>query len=115
MATKRDSFAHLTETDLRLVARARGLDIPTNADRDAIVALLIADDTPPSVASPAGRKPKPTAERFGWWTSLSLSELRDVAREHGIDVAVGMRRRELVELLIEHEVPRPARPHSKGQ
>jgi hypothetical protein len=107
MAKQRDPFAHLSETDLRLVARARGLDIPDDADRNTIVAVLVADETPTSVASPSNRKP--TAERLGWWSAVSLSELRNVARGHGIDVAAGMRRRELVELLIEREVPRPAR------
>jgi hypothetical protein len=115
MSNKRDQFAHLTITDLRLVARARGLDVPADADRNEILALLSAHETSTSLVSLSNRKPSPTAERPGWWTHVSLPELRRVAREHGIDVPAGMRRRELVDLLIERDVPRPpsARTHRR--
>jgi hypothetical protein len=50
------------------------------------------------------------AEPSGWWTSLSIGELRTVAREHGINVPTGIHRRALVELLVEQDVSKPSRP-----
>jgi hypothetical protein len=50
------------------------------------------------------------AEPSGWWTSLSVGELRTVAREHGISVPAGIHRRALVELLVEQGVSKPSRP-----
>jgi len=104
----RDSYGQLTLLDLQLIARARGLDLPAGAERDEIVALLRSNDAHPSVAPVQNSTPRVPAERSGWWTSMSIPELRTVARDHGIDVAAGMHRRELVALLVEHDVPRPS-------
>jgi hypothetical protein len=41
---------------------------------------------------------------------MSVSELRTLARDHGLRVPPGMHRRELVDLLVEHDVPRPPGP-----
>ena len=40
MARKHDRFDHLTMTDLQLIARTRGITVPEDADRSALVALL---------------------------------------------------------------------------
>ena len=113
MNAKHDQFAHLTITDLQLIARARGISVPADANRDEIVALL--GDAPlPGVGATAMRTPARGAlvEPSGWWTSLSVGELRAVAREHGINVPAVTHRHELVGLLIEHDVSRPSRPVS---
>jgi len=39
---------------------------------------------------------------------MSVTELRDTAREHGLTVEAGTSRNELIKLLIEHDVPRPS-------
>ncbi|HEY5173256.1 MAG TPA: hypothetical protein VIK54_16150, partial [Acidimicrobiia bacterium] len=71
-------------TDLQLVARARGVDIPADASHDEIVARLqsqathpsrrTAPDSPDSEATPVA--PPKLSERSGWWTSMSVAELR---------------------------------------
>jgi hypothetical protein len=103
----RDPYGWLTATDLQLIARARGVDLPAGADRDEMVAVLRSHDAHTSAPDPS-----PTAlvvsERSGWWTSMSVSALRTVARAHGIDVPAGMHRRELIALLVEQDVPRPS-------
>jgi len=113
MNTKPDQFARLTITDLQLIARARGITLPADANRDQIVTLL--GDTP-SAGESAAVKQTPAGSALnaptGWWTSFSVGELRTVAREHGINVPAGTHRHELVGLLIEHDVSRPPRPPS---
>jgi hypothetical protein len=104
----RDPYGKLTLVDLQIVARARGLDLPAGAERDEIVAIMRTHDARPSRPTTQISTPRASAERSGWWTSMSIPELRTVARAHGIDVAAGMHRRELVALLVEHDVPRPA-------
>jgi len=116
-ARKHDRYGHLTITDLQLIARGRGLDLPEDAERDAVIALLDADETPDDLSTLAA-KPKPklktgtrattktnttaVSPRSGWWTSLSVRDLRCLAREHGIEVPAGICRHELVELLVNH-------------
>jgi len=56
----------------------------------------------------ARRRLRVLAEPSGWWTSRPVGELRTVARNHGISVLAGIHRHALVELLIEHGVPRPS-------
>lgn len=99
----RDPYGALTATDLQLVARARGVDLPAGADRDEMVAVLRSHDAHPSAPDPSPTAPG-VSERSGWWTSMSA--LRTHARAHGIDVPAGMHRRELIALLIEQDVPR---------
>jgi hypothetical protein len=115
MNAKQDRFGQLTIADLQLIARARGLDVPAGAGRDEIVALLrdhdALDDTAALAQNSARSAPD---ERAGWWTSLSIRELRSLARDHGIDVPAGIHRHELVELVIDHDVPRPSRPPSRA-
>src|SRR5437870_6823092 len=94
----RDPYGWLTVTDLQLVARARGVDLPAGADRDEMVAVLRSHDAHPSASDPSTAA-SVVAERAGWWTSMSVSALRTLARAHGIDVPAGMHRRELVALL----------------
>jgi hypothetical protein len=125
MSNRRDPYGQLTITDLQLIARARDLEVPAGADRDEIVALLRGHDaqaspppaqnsTPNAVGSVATRRGGPApSERTGRWTSFSIPELRNLARGHGIDVPAGAHRHELVELLVEHDVPRPSRPPSR--
>jgi hypothetical protein len=103
----RDPYGWLTVTDLQLVARARGVDFPASADRDEMVAVLRSQDGHPSAPDPSPTAPV-VSERSGWWTSMSVSALRTVARAHGIDVPAGMRRHELIALVIEQDVPRPS-------
>lgn len=114
--TKDDPYAWLTVADLQLVARARGVDIPAHADHDEIVDRLRSHETHPSrPAAPwdsTEPESKPAAparlsQRSGWWASMSVAALRTLAREHGLDVPAGIHRRELVALLVEHDVPRP--------
>ena len=113
MSPKDDRFSYLTDTDLRLIARSRGLTVPANAGRLELVALLKDRETPQeNIVTEEVTREKPLA-RTGWWSALSVSELRSVAREHGIDVPAGLHRQELVDLLIEHDVPRPSRPRSR--
>ena len=113
MNAKHDPIGPLTITDLRLVARARGLDVPADAKRDEIIALLGGHDAPgDTVATAQNSTRRAPPARTGWWTSLSVRELRTLARDHGINVPAGTHRHELVELLIEHDVPRPSRPPS---
>jgi len=116
MPSKDDPYGWLTVIDLQLVARARGVDLPADADRDQIVARLRSHETHPSQSeapwdsSEADAKPVPPArlsERSGWWTSMSVAALRVLAGVHGLEVPAGMHRRELVALLIEHDVPKP--------
>lgn len=118
MSDQDDSYGWLTVTDLALVARARGIDIPADADHDEIVDRLRSHETHPSrtTVAPDFTEPASTpvapatiSERSGWWSSISVSELRTLARGHGLDVPAGMHRRELVALLVEHDVPRPPR------
>ena len=114
-SNKSGPYGWLTVTDLQLVARARGVDIPADANHDEIVALLqghathpsrrTVPDSPDSEATPVA--PAGLTERSGWWTSMSVAELRTLARSHGLEVPAGIRRRELVALVIEHDVPRP--------
>ncbi len=40
MNTTHDRFAHLTITDLQLIARAGGITLPADANRDDILNLL---------------------------------------------------------------------------
>jgi len=104
-----DLYGSLSLNALQLIARSRSIDIPHGAQRDQIVELLrIYDKKPPE---PAKKRSRQTASRqpSGWWTSMSVAELRDIARNHGIAVPAGMRRDELVQLLDEHDVPRPPR------
>jgi hypothetical protein len=121
MSNKDDPYGWLTVTDLALVARARGVDIPADADHDEIVARLRSHETHPSRTTTAPNSTEPDStpvapatisERSGWWSSMSVSELRTLARDHGLDVPAGMHRRELVALLVEHDVPRPPRQTS---
>ncbi len=44
MNAKHDGFAHLTITDLQLIARARGITVAADANRDEIVVLLRDND-----------------------------------------------------------------------
>jgi hypothetical protein len=114
-SNKNGPYGWLTVTDLQLVARARDVDIPADASHDEIVARLqshathpsrrTAPDSSESEATPVA--PARLSERSGWWTSMSVAELRTLARSHGLDVPAGIHRRELVALLIEHDVPRP--------
>jgi hypothetical protein len=111
----RDPYVRLSVADLLLVARARSIDIPAGADRDAIVAALQSHDVEASttrawnstVTASNPASPASMSERSGWWTSLSVAALRSLARDHGLDVPAGMHRRELVALLVEHDVRKP--------
>jgi hypothetical protein len=101
-------------TDLRVIARTRGLNAPANVGRDEIVARLHdleAPGDPADVAEHSTRNAPP--ERKGWWVSRSVSELRAVAREHGINIPARTRRQELVDLLIAYDIPRPSGPGSQ--
>lgn len=102
---RRDPYGQLAAADLQVIARARRLDVPAGAGRDEVVAALRAHDAQEPNASVANLTPSAAPERGGWWTSMSVPELRDLARDHGIDVAAGMRRRQVVELLVAHDVP----------
>ena len=115
MNAKHDRFAHLTITDLQLIARARGINLPADTNRDDLVNLL-GDIPVPGESAAVGETPKRSALNAptGCWTSLSVGELRTVAREHGINVPVGVHRHELVGLLIEHDVSRPSRQRRVG-
>src|SRR5438132_11034885 len=84
MNAKHDPIGPLTITDLRLVARARGLDVPADAKRDEIIALLGGHDAPgDTVATAQNSTRRAPPARTGWWTSLSVRELRTLARDHG--------------------------------
>ena len=104
-----DLYGSLSLNALELIARSRNIDIPHGAQRDQIVELLRTYDKKPP-AQPE-KKSRQTASRrpSGWWTTRSVAELRDITREHGIAVPAGIRRNELIQLLIEHDVPRPPR------
>ena len=111
----RDSYSQFTVADLLVVARACSISLPDEADRDAIVAVLRNHDEHPSRhdehPSPSPVPDSTTnapPERSGWWTAMSVAELRTLARAHGLDVPPGMHRRELVALLVDHDVPRPS-------
>jgi len=104
----RDPYGKLTLVDLQIVARARGLDLPAGAERDEIIDILQSHDAHPPGPTTQNSTPAAVPERSGWWTSMSIPELRTVARDHGVDVAAGMHRRELVARLVEHDVPRPS-------
>jgi hypothetical protein len=110
-ANKKDPYGWLTVADLQVVARAHHIHVREGAEREEILALLRRSDAHPSgqPSEPQQHKSTPSAlpERSGWWSSMSVSVLRTLARDHGLDVAAGMHRRELVELLVEHDVPRP--------
>jgi hypothetical protein len=105
-SNSRDSYRDLTLADLRLVVRARRLDFPPDLDRDEIIIMLRELDEHPSV--PPREPSASTREQSGWWTAMSVAELRSVARACGFEVAAGIRRRELVDLVIEHDIARPA-------
>jgi hypothetical protein len=107
-SNKRDPCGQLTVTDLQLIAGARGLDVPAGAERDEIVVLLRAHDVEASTTPPRNPTMSAPPECIGWWTSMSIPELRMLARDHSIDVQAGMHRRELVALLVEHDVRRPS-------
>src|SRR2546425_12880156 len=95
----RDPYGWLTVTDLQLVARARGVDLPAGADRDELVGLLRSHDAHPSASDPSPAAPV-VSERSGWSTPMSVSALRTLARAHGIDVPAGLHRGVLVALPI---------------
>jgi hypothetical protein len=118
----RDSYSQLTVADLLVVARARSISLPDEADRDAIVAVLRNHDEQPSrhdehpFQSPVrDSTTNAPPERSGWWTAMSVAELRTLARAHGLNVPPGMHRRELVALLVEHDVPKPPAQKSGGR
>ncbi len=98
-----NSYRDLSPADLELLVRARRLDLPADLDRDEIIIMLQDLDEHPSV--PPRELSASTRERSGWWTAMSVAELRVVAREYGVEVAPGIRRRELVDLVIDHDIP----------
>ena len=123
---ERDEYTNLTVDDLQLICRARSVDVSAGATRDEIVMLLCAQDARAAAPLTSESTPKPAPEKkrtrtlrqtrptvsverepTGWWSSMSVTALRAVAREHGVDVAAGMHRVELVRLLVDHDVPRP--------
>ena len=108
-SNENDPYGRLSLNGLQLIATSRNIDVPVGAKREKIVALLRAHDaqTRPSPPKQNSTRSAPR-EPYGWWKSMSVSALRTLAREHGVDVPAGMRRSELVELLVEREVPRPS-------
>jgi hypothetical protein len=105
-SNKRSPYRQLMLADLQLIVRARRLDIPPDLDRDELIIML--DDLDAHPSRPPSETPQTsTRELSGWWTAVSVADLRTLARGHGISVAAGMRRRELVDLLREHDIPRP--------
>ena len=113
MSTRHDGFGEPTVTDLQFIARARRITVAAHTKREEFVDLLGDDDALRDSAAvtehPAGSAP----ERKGWWASLSVRQLHDIVRQHGINVPAGTRRHEVVDLLIEHDIPRPAHPASR--
>jgi len=84
--------------------------LPSGRGVDGNIELLMKyADRPPE---PKGKRPGPRAprRRSGWWTPMSVAQLRDIVRQHGVAVPAGMRRAELVQLLIDHDVPRSPIP-----
>jgi hypothetical protein len=107
-SNQRDRYRHLTLADLQLIVRSRRLDLPPELDRDELIIMLRDhDEHPPH--PPAEPATTSTRERSSTWTAMSVADLRSLARRHNINVAAGMRRRELIDLLTEHDIPRPAR------
>ena len=101
-------------TDLRAIARERGLDAPANVGRHEIMARLRDLEAPGHAAAVREHSTRNgSPEPKGWWVSRSVSELRAVAREHGIDVPARTSRKELVDLLTAHDIPRPSGPASQ--
>ena len=102
-----EPYGRISLNGLQLIAKSRDIDVPAGVGRDEILMLLRAHDVQRPAPAKQKRTPTSAHEPTGWWTSLPVKELRTIVRDSGVAVPAGIHRRELVELLIEHDVREP--------